>query len=103
MRAGLGGTRDQRPQQARAEAVDELQAAGTFEDLSALGPGQDDVDRQLDQLGAESAVEDELARLKAEVQPGAPQSALPDGDTGTADHAEAQQSAAGDGEAAPPG
>jgi phage shock protein A len=88
---------------ARAVAVDELQAAGTFEDLTALGPGQDDVDRQLDQLGAKSVVDDEFARLKAEVQSGAPQSALPAGDPGTADHAEAQQPAAGDGEAPPPG
>jgi len=88
---------------ARAQAVDELQAAGTFEDLTALGPGQDDVDRQLDQLGAKSAVDDEFARLKAEVQSGAPQSALSAGETGTADHPEAQQPAAGDGEAPPPG
>ncbi len=36
--------------QARASAVEELQGAGTFEDLTALGPAQDDVDRQLDQL-----------------------------------------------------
>jgi phage shock protein A len=88
---------------ARAQAVDELEAAGTFEDLTALGPGQDDVDRQLDELGAKSAVDDEFARLKAEVQSGAPQSELPAGDTGTADDAKAQQPAAGDGEAAPPG
>ena len=88
---------------ARAEAVDELQAAGTFEDLTALGPGQDDVDRQLDQLGAKSAVDDEFARLKAEVQSGAPQAALPADDTGTGDHAEAQQPAAGDDEAPHPG
>jgi phage shock protein A len=88
---------------ARAEAVDELQATGTFEDLTALGPGQDDVDRQLGQLGAKSAVEDEFARLKAEVQSGAPQSALPAEDTGMADHPKAQQPAAGDGEAPPPG
>ena len=87
---------------ARAEAVDELQAAGTFGDLTALGPGQDDVDRQLDQLGAKSAVDDELARLKAEVQSGAPQSALPAGDTGADDHAEAEQPAAGDGEPSSP-
>src|SRR5438132_3583674 len=33
--------------QARASAVEELQAAGTFEDLTQLGPPQDDVDRQL--------------------------------------------------------
>jgi phage shock protein A len=88
---------------ARAEAVEELEAAGTFEDLTALGPGQDDVDRQLDQLGAKSAVDDEFARLKAEVQSGAPQSALPSDDTGMADHAEAKQPAAADGEAPPSG
>jgi phage shock protein A len=56
--------------QARASAVEELQAAGTFEDLTSLGPPQDDIDRQLDQLGAKSAVDDELAQLKAEVGPG---------------------------------
>ena len=88
---------------ARAEAVDELQAAGTFEDLTALGPGQDDVDRQLEQLGAKGAVDDELARLKAEVQPGAPQSTLPADDTGMADHVEARQPAAGEGGTPAPG
>jgi phage shock protein A len=65
--------------QARALAVEELQAAGTFEDLTQLGPAQDDVDRQLDQLGAKSAVDDEFAKLKAEVGSGAQQSALPAG------------------------
>jgi phage shock protein A len=55
---------------ARASAVEELQAAGTFEDLTALGPAQDDVDRQLEQLGTQSAVDDELAKLKAELEPG---------------------------------
>ena len=88
---------------ARAEAVDELQGAGTFEDLTARGPGQDDVDRQLDQLGATRAVDEEFARLKAEVKPGARQSALPAGHPGPADHPEAQQPAAGDGQAASPG
>jgi phage shock protein A len=88
---------------ARAQAVDELEAAGTFDDLTALGPGHDDVDSQLDQLAAKSAVDDDFARLKAEVDSGAPQSALAGGDTGTADQAEAQQPAAGDVEAPPPG
>lgn len=55
---------------ARADAVSELQAAGTFEDLTALGPGQDDIDRQLEQIGAKSAVDDEFAKLKAELGPG---------------------------------
>ena len=57
--------------QARASAVEELQTAGTFDDLTSLGPPQDDIDRQLDQLGAKSAVDDELAQLKAEAGSGA--------------------------------
>jgi phage shock protein A len=56
---------------ARASAVEELQAAGTFDDLTALGPAQDDIDRQLEQLGAKTAVDDEFAKLKAELGPGA--------------------------------
>ena len=56
--------------QARASAVEELQAAGTFDDLTSLGPPQDDIDRQLDQLGAKSAVDDEMAKLKAQIGPG---------------------------------
>ena len=55
--------------QARASAVEELQAAGTFDDLTSLGPPQDDIDKQLDQIGAKSAVDDELARLKSELGP----------------------------------
>jgi phage shock protein A len=70
--------------QARASAVEELQAAGTFDDLTTLDPGQDDVDRQLAQLGTKSAVDDEFAKLKAEVGSGAPQSALPAGESATA-------------------
>ena len=81
---------------------DVLQAQG-FEDLAALGPGEEDVDRQLDQLGVKSAVDEEFARLKAEVQPGASHAALLADDAGTADHAEARQPADGDGEAAAPG
>ncbi|HUZ27820.1 MAG TPA: PspA/IM30 family protein [Solirubrobacteraceae bacterium] len=58
--------------QARASAVGELEAAGTFEDLTSLGPPQDDIDKQLEQIGAKSTVDDELAKLKAEVGPGKP-------------------------------
>ena len=43
---------DARP---RAGAVEELEAAGTFDDLSQLGGGQDDIDRELAQLGAGGA------------------------------------------------
>src|SRR6202022_256683 len=46
---------------ARASAVDELQAAGTFDDLTQLGEGKDDIDRQLEQLSSKSEVDDELA------------------------------------------
>ena len=57
---------------ARANAVTELEAAGTFDDITALGPGEDDIDRQLKQLSSTSAVDDDLAKLKAEVGAGAP-------------------------------
>ncbi|MHB8695130.1 MAG: PspA/IM30 family protein [Solirubrobacteraceae bacterium] len=52
---------------ARANAVQELEAAGTFEDLTAIGSPQDDIDRALAQLGAGNAVDADLARLKAEL------------------------------------
>jgi phage shock protein A len=52
---------------ARAGAVQELEAAGTFDDLTALGPGEDDIDRQLRQIGTTSQVDDELSRMKAEL------------------------------------
>jgi len=54
---------------ARANAVQELEAAGTFEDLTAIGPPQDDIDRALAQLGAGNAIDADLARLKAELGP----------------------------------
>lgn len=66
--------------QARASAVGELQAAGTFDDLDSIGgPPQDDIDKQLAQLGAHSAVDDELAKMKAELAPGAAPPALGSG------------------------
>jgi phage shock protein A len=55
---------------ARAGAVEELEAAGTFDDLSRIGPGQDDIDRQLAELSTGSQVDSELERMKAEVGPG---------------------------------
>jgi phage shock protein A len=66
---------------ARADAVSELEAAGTFEDLTALGSGDDDIDRQLKELSSSSAVDDDLARMKAELGGGtAPAAELPAGD-----------------------
>ena len=64
---------------ARADAVSELEAAGTFEDLTALGPGEDDIDRQLRQLSSTSEVDAELAKMKAELGTG---SAAPAGELG---------------------
>ena len=55
---------------ARADAVSELEAAGTFEDITALGSGEDDIDRQLKQLSSQPAVDDELAKMKANSAPG---------------------------------
>ena len=56
---------------ARADAVSELEAAGTFEDLTALGSGEDDIDRQLKALSTTSEVDSELAKMKAELGGGA--------------------------------
>jgi phage shock protein A len=55
---------------ARADAVSELESAGTFEDLTALGSGEDDIDRQLKQLTDQSAVDDDLAKMKSELGKG---------------------------------
>jgi len=68
MRRALEKTEDMK---ARADAVSELEAAGTFEDITQLGPAQDDIDRQLEQLGRSDAVDEDLARLKAELGRGA--------------------------------
>ena len=52
---------------ARADAMGELEQAGTFEDLTQLGGGEDDVDRQLAQLGDDGGVDAELAKMKAQL------------------------------------
>ncbi len=53
---------------ARADAVSELEAAGTFDDITQLGSGEDDIDRQLKQLSSNSAVDGDLAKLKGELE-----------------------------------
>jgi phage shock protein A len=55
---------------ARAGAVEELEAAGTFDDITQLGPGEDDIDRQLKELTSGAQVDDELAKMKAELETG---------------------------------
>jgi phage shock protein A len=64
---------------ARASAVEELEKAGTFEDLTQLGSGQDDIDRQLTELTSGAQVDDELAKMKAELGSGAEAPALGEG------------------------
>jgi phage shock protein A len=66
---------------ARADAVQELEAAGAFDDVTALGPGEDDIDKQLKELSSSSAVDDDLAKMKAELGSGsgAPPGELPAG------------------------
>jgi phage shock protein A len=51
----------------RASAMQELEAAGTFDDLTQLTPGEDDIDRQLRELSSGSEVDDELSKMKAEL------------------------------------
>jgi phage shock protein A len=62
---------------ARADAVGELEQAGTFDDLTQLGPGEDDIDRQLDQVTSASEVDAELEKMKAELGSGAAPQQLP--------------------------
>ncbi len=67
MQRALDKTEDMK---SRADAVSELEEAGTFDDLTQLGPPQDDIDRQLEQLGRSSAVDQDLAKLRAELGQG---------------------------------
>ena len=53
--------------QARASAIDELTASGSLQDLTSSG---DDIDRQLAEISQGSQVDDELAKMKAELGKG---------------------------------
>jgi len=53
--------------QARASAVDELTAAGALTNLTG---SSDDIDRQLQQISQSGQVDDELAKMKAELGSG---------------------------------
>ena len=61
---------------ARASALDTLLDAGS---LTLPGPGGDSVERELRQLSAAGAVDDELATLKAQLNPPQAPGALPGG------------------------
>jgi phage shock protein A len=54
--------------QARANAIDELTTAGALTDMT--GAGGDDIDRQLQQISQGTQVDDELAKMKAEIGQG---------------------------------
>jgi len=59
---------------ARAGAVEELEASGTFDDLTQIGGGGgDDIDRQLAELSTGQGVDDELAKMRAELGSGSAQ------------------------------
>ena len=73
MQRALDKTEDMK---ARAGAVQELEAAGTFEDLTQLGSGDDDIDRQLKALSSTSEVDTDLAKMKAELAGGSAQGAI---------------------------
>ena len=70
--------------QARAGALDELLASGALEDATLPG-GRDDLQSQLDALTAGHDVDDELARLKAQLPAAAPPAALESPETAAAD------------------
>jgi len=55
---------------ARASAVEELEKAGAFDDITTLGSGEDDLDRQLSELTSGAQVDDELSKMKAELGSG---------------------------------
>jgi len=55
--------------QARSGAIDELLESGVLEDV---GGGTDDIQKELDELSSKSAVDQEIAAMKAELGPGAP-------------------------------
>ncbi len=62
--------------QARAGAMDELLQSGVLEDV---GGGTDDIQRELDEAGANAEVDKELAALKAQIGAGDAKPELPAG------------------------
>jgi phage shock protein A len=77
--------------QARASAIDELTSSGALEDFTT--GDQTQLDRELAQISSTSQVDDELAKLKAEVGSGAPQKEIAAGGNGDAEPEPAEQPA----------
>ena len=68
--------------QARAAAIDELTTSGALDDLTQ--PGTTQLDRELAQISSTAQVDDELAKLKAEVGSGGDAKQLDAGDGASA-------------------
>jgi phage shock protein A len=77
--------------QARASAIDELTSTGALEDFTA--GDQTQLDRELAQISSASQVDDELAKLKAEVGSGEQQKEISGGDAPAATEEPAAQPA----------
>jgi phage shock protein A len=80
--------------QARASAIDELTASGALEDFTA--GDQTQLDRELAQISSSAQVDDELAKLKAEVGAGDAQKEIGAGDAEPAPGATQEQPATED-------
>src|SRR5262249_3460583 len=78
--------------QARASAIDELTSSGALEDFTA--GDQTQLDRELAQISSSSQVDDELAKLKAEVGSGDAQKEIGAGVAEPAPDATGEQPAA---------
>ena len=86
--------------QARAGAIDELLASGALEDAS--GMPRDDIQAELDRMGAGSSIDLELERLKGELAPGEAPKEIGAASDGAARPAAGQPAAASAGEAGDP-
>ena len=85
--------------QARAGAIDELTSSGALDDLTA--GDQDQLSRELSQISTANQVDDELAKLKAEVGSGdAPKEIAGPDAAAPADDAPADDNSSGDAPAA---
>src|SRR6478752_864592 len=78
--------------QARASAIDELTSSGALEDFTT--GDQTQLDRELAQISSAAQVDDELAKLKAEVGSGGAQKEIAAGDGEPATDAADEQPAA---------
>ena len=74
---------------ARAGAIDELMASGALTD--AIGPPPDDIQAELDRMGAGHSIDAELERMKAEISGGSAPKEIA-GSSGQADPSAAQPS-----------